>query len=153
MGSGHISDGGPAGPPFVFAGIRVNAQVHYRMTRRWALEEGFTEPEAEIIALADVAVDSDLPGRRWSNKRYHFMWLGARRIARTWLEEAVRTGDLTLLGKALHCEQDAVSHGHLGHLLHWPGIDIWERRGLRARARIESVSRALMREYQARSGS
>ena len=128
----------------------MNAHVHYRLTKVWALDEGFTAAEAEAIARGDVGVDRTLNGRAWRNKRFHFRWLGARRWARRFLEEAVRDGDLGMLGAALHCEQDAWGHGHPGHLFHWPGIDIWERRGPQVRLRIERATRALLREYLAR---
>ncbi len=126
----------------------MNGYVHHGLTRRWALEEGFDSAQAEVIARADVNVDREFPGRQWRNKRYHFAWLGARRIARAWLAEAIAQGDLALLGKSLHCEQDAISHGHLGHIVHWPGIDLWDRRGPRVQARIEAGSRAMLAQYR-----
>jgi len=126
----------------------MNGYVHYGLTKRWAMQEGFSPDAAEVIARADIAVDREFPGRQWSNKRYHFAWLGARRIGRAWLQEAMGTGDLVLLGRALHCEQDAISHGHIGHVVHWPGIDIWERRGARVRARIEAATRQMLVEYR-----
>lgn len=131
----------------------MNGYVHHGLTRRWALEAGFDEDVAEVIARADIDVDREFPGRRWRNKRYHFRWLGARRIARRWLDQAVSERDPRLLGRALHCEQDALSHGHLGHIFHWPGIDIWERRGPRAQARIERASRAMIARYLEAVGS
>jgi len=126
----------------------VNGHVHYGLTKRWAIEEGFGADIADMIARADIGVDREFPGRHWSNKRYHFRWLGARRIASAWLREAIETANPVLLGKALHCEQDAISHGHLGHILHWPGIDIWERRGVRAQRRIEVGTRRMLAAYR-----
>jgi len=126
----------------------VNGHVHYGLTKRWALEEGLSPEVAEMIARADIGVDRDFPGRFWRNKRYHFRWLGARRIAQAWLQEAIANRDPALLGRALHCEQDAISHGHIGHLVHWPGIDLWERRGARVQGRIEDGTRVMLAQYR-----
>lgn len=125
----------------------MNGFVHYGLTKRWAVEAGFDPRDAEVIAQANIGVDRELPGRRWRNKRYHFAWLGARRIGRTWFGEAMASADLVLLGCALHCIQDAISHGNLGHLLHWPGIDLWERRSQRVQRRIERASRDMLASY------
>jgi hypothetical protein len=126
----------------------VNAYVHSELTRAWAAEEGFSAGEADVIARANVGVDRVFSGHRWRYKGYHFGWLGARRKARRFLARAVETGDLTLLGMALHCEQDALSHGHLGHLFHYPGIDIWSARSPRVRRALEARSRAMLREFK-----
>lgn len=126
----------------------MNGHVHYGLTKRWAIQEGFAPDDAQVIARANIEVDREFPGREWRNKRYHFAWLGARRIAREWLQEAIGTEDLVLLGRALHCEQDAISHGHVGHVIHWPGIDIWERRGSRVQARVEIATRRMLAEYR-----
>lgn len=125
----------------------MNGHVHYGLTKRWAIEAGFSTADAEVIARADIDVDRAFPGRAWRNKRYHFAWLGARRISREWLAQAVGDADLVLLGRALHCAQDAVSHGRLGHFVHWPGIDLWERRRPGVQRRIERVSREMLDAY------
>jgi hypothetical protein len=129
----------------------VNAYVHYTLTRQWACEAGFGPDQAEEIARADVNVDRVYRGRLLHNVGYHFRAFGARWHARRWLECAVATGDLRLLGQALHCEQDALAHGYLGSLWHWPGIDLWERRSPRMRARIEHATRTMLGEYVART--
>lgn len=126
----------------------MNGHVHYGLTKRWAIEAGFEPADAEVIARADIDVDRVFSGHVWRNKRYHFSWLGARRISREWLEQAVTDADLVLLGRALHCAQDAVSHGWLGHFVHWPGIDLWERRRPAVQRRIESASRELLDAYR-----
>jgi hypothetical protein len=125
----------------------MNAHVHYRLTLQWALEEGLEPAEAEAVARANVAVDREYPGDRLRYKGWHFGWLGARRKARRLLAEAVRERDPVSLGRALHCEQDALAHGHLGHLLHYRGIDVWERRSERVRTRIEGSSRRMLGAY------
>lgn len=123
----------------------MNAHVHYRLTRTWAEEAGFSAEQAEAIARANVEVDrlhraaDDLRNLVW-----HWRWFGARRRSRSRMQVARATGDLQALGEALHAEQDAIAHGHLGHLYHWPGIDIWERRSLRVQRRLESRTRQLL---------
>ena len=124
--------------------------VHYELTKRWALEEGFSEEDAETIAAADWNVDAKYNVHaNWHNKGYHFAWLGARRRARRFFAEAVEHRDLVALGEALHFVQDAIAHGHLGHVWHWDGIDRWERRSERVRRKLERSSRKLLAGYLA----
>lgn len=129
----------------------MNAYVHETLTRQWAREVGFTVDEAVVIARSDVGVDRRYDGHLWRNKRYHFALLGARRWARRWFAQAVERHDLELLGQALHCEQDAVSHGLVGHVWHYPGIDLWERRSDRLHSRLERATKAILREYLERA--
>jgi len=117
------------------------------MTRRWALDAGFSDEDSEQIAAADWNVDAVHDVRVWANKGYHFAWLGANRRARRLLSEAAEAGDLALLGEALHCRQDAIGHGFWGHVVHWNGIDHFDRRGPKVRGRLESASRAMLAEY------
>jgi hypothetical protein len=126
----------------------MNGYVHLDLTRTWALDEGFAPEVAEEIARADIGVDRVFPGRHWRYKGYHFRWLGARRHAARFLARAIEIADPTLLGMALHFEQDALSHGHVGHLFHYPGIDIWNRRSPRLRSLIERRSREMLRMYR-----
>lgn len=126
----------------------MDRAVHYGKTREWAIEEGFSDEEAETIARADDNVDRKYSGRLWRNKGYHFAWLGARRRARRFFARAVEQCDLEALGEALHCIQDAVGHGVHGHFYHWRGIDSWERRSERVRAALERESRALLARYR-----
>jgi hypothetical protein len=123
--------------------------VHYVLTEQWALEEGFSAEDAETIAAADWAVD-DVHNvhASWHNKGYHFAWLGARGRARRLYAQAVKERDLVALGEALHCMQDAIAHGNLGHVWHWDGIDRWERRSVAVRSRIESTSRRMLAGYR-----
>jgi len=122
------------------------------MTKRWALEAGFSAEESETIAAADWNVDAVHSVRVWSNKGYHFAWLGANRRARRLLSEACEHRDLIALGEALHCAQDAIGHGFWGHIVHWNGIDRWELRGERVRRRIERRSREMLARYRETSG-
>lgn len=126
----------------------MNGAVHYGHTRRWALDEGFSAHDAEVIARSDIAVDRLHPVGYWpTNWGWHYAVAGANRKARELLRQAVFSGDLVLLGEALHCRQDAITHGWLGPIGHWPGIDIWERRSQRIRDRIERASRELLSAY------
>jgi hypothetical protein len=130
----------------------MNAYVHQELTRVWALDEGFSPDDAESVARANVGVDRAFPGRQLRYKGYHFAWLGARRNAARFLARAIELGDVTLLGMALHCEQDAISHGHLGHVAHYPGIDLWDRRSARVRGRLERRTREMLRAYRDAGG-
>ncbi len=125
----------------------MNAYVHDTLTRTWAGEVGFSPDDAAAIARADVGVDRIYDGHLWRNKRYHFGLLGARRWSRRWFKAAVERRDLNLLGQAIHCEQDAISHGLLGHVWHYPGIDLWEHRSARVHDRLERATKELLREY------
>ncbi len=122
----------------------MNREVHYDFTRRWALEAGFSDADAETVAQACWNVDAIHDVHVWRNKGYHFAWLGANRRARRLLVQAVADGDLVALGEALHCIQDAEGHGFWGHVVHWGGIDRWDRRGPRVRHRIEHRSRVAL---------
>ncbi len=126
----------------------MNATVHYDLTLLWALDEGFSAEEAQAIARANLDVDRDRSGPYFRNRGWHYAWLGARRRARALLAEAIEHRDLSLLGRALHSEQDAISHGHIGHIVHYPGIDIWERRSARVRSRIEAASKEMLAAYR-----
>jgi len=128
----------------------MNREVHYEFTKRWAVEEGFSEADAETIAVADWAVDSVYNVHaNWHNKGYHFAWLGAYRRARRLYAQAAKDRDLVTLGVALHCLQDGIAHGNLGHVYHWDGIDRWAERSQRVRDRIEWRSRDLLAGYLA----
>lgn len=128
----------------------MNREVHHDFTLKWALEEGFSLPEAQAIADANWACDRihiDLPG-----KRFHWPLLGAWFVARSRFDDAVRMRDLVALGEALHATQDSIGHGFWGHFYHWPGIDRWAQRGVRVRQRLEARSRAMLAEYRRVSG-
>lgn len=126
----------------------MNRFVHYDLTLTWARETGFADSEALTIARANWACDSrytDLAG-----KRYHWGLLGAPVVSVRRFRRAVRDGDLSALGEALHSLQDTLGHGVLGHLYHWPGIDRWEQRGEGVRRRIEGGSRKMLAAYRSR---
>ncbi len=126
----------------------MNGEVHYLLTRRWAQEAGFTEAEAESLARWNIRTDSGFKGRwRLEFKRYHLVTFGAWRTARAYLAWAVAERSIPHLGVALHSGQDAVGHGWLGSLLHWPGIDLPHRRSPRVRARLEQLTKEWVEAY------
>jgi hypothetical protein len=128
-----------------------------KLTRQWALEEGFSEREAELIARADIGFDRRYPARAtFVNITRHFApmtWVWSSRYLRL----AVRWGDLMMLGYALHCAQDAIAHGSVGekHLVHMVGWgrhpDFWEPAPPGVKRRVEAVTRSRLRRYRARS--
>ncbi len=128
----------------------MDREVHHGFTLRWAVEAGFTDAEARVIADADWACDRVHTGLL--GKRFHWPALGSRAVARGRFRDAVRSHDLVALGEALHATQDSVGHGFLGHFYHWPGIDRWAQRGLRVRQRIEAESKRMLHEYRVRCG-
>ena len=105
----------------------MNGEVHYDLTKRWAIQEGFSAEEAERIAAADWACDAKYINTL-ADKRYHWPVFGSPVVALRRFRSAVATGDLALLGEALHAAQDTIGHGVHGHFWHWPGIDRLERR-------------------------
>lgn len=118
------------------------------MTLTWAVEEGFSAADARVIAVANWACDArylDLWG-----KRYHWGFLGAPVVSWVRFRQAIRSGDLASLGESLHALQDTIGHGVHGHFRHWHGIDRWEHRGPRVRARLERWSRRLLAAYLSR---
>lgn len=130
--------------------------VHVRLTRQWAIEEGFSGTDADAIAHANGRFDALYPARTSpANLTRHFAptaWLWSRR----YLGVAVYWGDLGMLGFALHCAQDAVAHGRLGqkHLLQLIGAgrdpDFWENLQPGVKRRTEAVTRARLRRYRQR---
>jgi hypothetical protein len=133
--------------------------VHLCRTMQWAIEEGMSEADAQIVAFADVQVDLLWPGRhRWGRHfnpmaRHIFARREAARAAR--LESAGEHRDaLIALGRGLHSLQDAVGHGRLG-LAHWKrraGLlkrdpDDWDSMPPEMRSRIEGVSREAVRDF------
>jgi hypothetical protein len=127
----------------------VNGQVHYDLTKRWAVEEGFPPEEAERIAAADWACDARYI-TTFADKRYHWPIFGSPVVAFRRSRAAAATGDLELLGEALHALQDTIGHGVHGHVWHWPGIDRLEHRSERFARRLERHSRAMLADYRRR---
>lgn len=135
----------------------MGPKVHMTLTRQWAIEEGFSERDAELVALANLGFDARHPARAsLANITRHFApaaWLWSA----GYLKRAARWRDLMLLGYALHCAQDGVAHGWLGtrHLsalaFNRQSPDSWEGSSLGVQRRTEAVTRARLRHYRARA--
>jgi hypothetical protein len=130
--------------------------VHHRLTRRWAMAEGFSDEDAETLGLLNDGVDAHKGDffHPW-NWRFHFGKLGAWDTAAARLESACAAagggpdalGDLAF---ALHAIQDAIGHGVFGPLTHglYPDIDTWDARDDATRAEIERMSREALATYR-----
>lgn len=129
----------------------MNRFVHFDLTREWALQEGFSDADALAIARADTAVDRVRPVHEGANARFHFAWAGAYFSAGLLYLHARRRRDLVALGEAMHCMQDAIGHGW--YLSHWVGIDDWDGRRPAVRARLERLSRRMLRAYRRTCGT
>ena len=135
----------------------MGPKVHMTLTRQWAIEEGFSERDAELVARADIGFDSRYPARAsFTNITRHFApaaWFWSA----SYLRRAARWRDLMLLGYALHCAQDGVAHGRLGtrHLsalaFKQQSPDMWETSPKGVQRRTEAVTRARLRRYRALS--
>lgn len=127
----------------------MNREVHYTLTKRWALEEGFSPQEAEVIAAADWGCDEKYI-TTFSDKRYHWPIFGSPVVALRRFRMAVATGDLALLGQALHAMQDTIGHGVVGHVWHYPGIDRLEHRAPSVARKLERRSKRVLAAYRRR---
>lgn len=133
----------------------MGPKVHMTLTRQWAIEEGFSPREAELLGRADLSFDSRFPARAsLANITRHFApsaWVWSA----CYLRRSVRWGDLMLLGYALHCAQDGVAHGRVGtrHLaavaFKRQNPDMWETSPAGVQRRCEAVTRARLRRYRA----
>lgn len=139
--------------------------VHFRLTMRWAIEEGMTEADAEAAGRASVLVDDLWPGARKPLR--HFNPTASLLFAPLEMRRAVtfaRAGDperaLTHLGRSLHSRQDAIGHGRLGlnHLLYSAGLlgrhpDEWEDMPAHVKVDIERATRRDVHRFLKRTGS
>jgi hypothetical protein len=137
--------------------------VHFRLTMQWAIEEGLSEPDAELVGRSSLLVDELWPGSRKPLR--HFNPTASLLLAPMESRRAVafaRAGDreqaLTHLGYSLHSRQDAIGHGRLGlnHLVLYTGLpfrdpDVWETMPPSVQARIERATRRELRRFIARA--
>ena len=127
----------------------MDAHVHYGLTRRWAIEAGFSAEEAEAIARADEGVDRDAPRRPAA--RLELVATTTASSARTsWRAADARARSRRVAGgprRRAAPVQDTVAHGWLGLLSHVldPRVDLWDHRSQRVRDLIETRSREMLR--------
>ncbi len=138
--------------------------VHFRLTMRWAIEEGMPESDAESVGRASVLVDDLWPGSRQPGR--HFNPTASLVFAPREMRRAValeRAGEheqaLIHLGRSLHSRQDAIGHGRLGlaHVLHRAGLlrrhpDDWEDMPPVVKTDIERVTRREVRRFLENDG-
>lgn len=137
--------------------------VHFRLTMRWAIEEGLSEAEAEAVGRASLLVDELWPGSRKPMRHFNptaslaLAPLESRR-AFAFARAGDRTAALTHLGYSLHSRQDAIGHGRLSlnHLVLYTGLpfrdpDVWEDMSPSVQARIERATRREIRRFIART--
>ena len=131
----------------------MDSFVHRRLTRRWALAEGFSAEDAETLAQLNDRVDARRADLRIWNWRYHFGRYGAWGIAGDRLERACATaGEPTALADlalVLHAVQDGVGHGPHSPLTHgrYPDLDSWDALDDGTREQIERLSRQALSAY------
>lgn len=137
--------------------------VHFRLTMKWAIEEGLSPSEAEAVGLASLRVDELWPGSRKPLR--HFNPTASLALAPLESRRAIafaRSGDrpaaLTHLGYSLHSRQDAIGHGRLSlnHLALYTGLpfrnpDVWDDMPPSVQARIERATRRELRRFIART--
>ena len=138
--------------------------VNFRLTMRWAIEEGMAESDAESVGRASVLVDDLWPGSRKPLRHFNptarlvFAPLEMRRaLAFERADEHEQA--LTHLGRSLHSRQDAIGHGTLGlaNLLNSAGFlerdpDVWEDMPPLVKVDIERETRREVRRFLERTG-
>jgi hypothetical protein len=133
----------------------MGPKVHLRLTERWLVEAGFDEDIAHEIARCDVRYDMEYPGSLGLVNSTRHLGPSARLWAATHLRRAKRTGSPCELGRALHCIQDAESHGLLGlsHIRHRIGLlrrdpDDWEAAPDALKARVRRATDRYARSWR-----
>ncbi len=134
--------------------------VHRKFTAEWAVEEGLTGADAEVVAEADILVDMLWPGSEMWGRHFNpmarliFAPLYFRRAVRAAADSGTSSASLVALGRCLHCRQDGVGHGILGlaHLKLTLGLtrrnpDDWNTMPPKVRAGIERATRTTVRRY------
>lgn len=135
--------------------------VHFRLTAKWAVEEGMDAASAEAVGRASLLVDQLWPGSHRPLR--HFNPTASLLFAPLEMRSAIsaarsgdREGALTHLGYSLHSRQDAIGHGRFAqnHLLLRAGLlardpDDWARMPPSVQARIERATRQAVRRFLA----
>jgi hypothetical protein len=117
--------------------------VHRDLTKKWALEAGFSPEEADLIGRANLDLDTKCWVKPWA----HFILFGACPICKILAWRARRRRDLRLLGYALHAKQDALGHGWILPFQHNPSLDEWSNATEATQKRIATESQAMLTRY------
>ena len=121
----------------------MGTYVHRALTKKWALQAGFSAETAEQISLACYKFD----GLLWSKLWCHFAILGAWPAGKVFLFVARRRHSAKLLGYAVHCAQDSIGHGWVLPWNHTPDLDDWNAAGAAKQQKIEQVSLTMLRRF------
>jgi hypothetical protein len=113
----------PAAAPVIPGAMPYDRDVHYRLTREWALQAGIDPAISDRIAGANQGMDDCLrspncPFNFPDGTRKHFVSRGDAIEA---MERAIARQDPEAFGRALHAFQDSYSHAgfhwwSLGHV-------------------------------------
>ncbi len=124
----------------------MNKYVHFYKTKKWALEEGFSEEESELIAQAAVQIDRKL----WSKPWAHFAFAGAYPAALILLWLSVRFKSLRFLGFSIHAVQDVITHGWIipWRHNHYEKIDDWQEASEEMKKRIKESTKIFLKKYR-----
>lgn len=117
--------------------------VHRDLTKKWAVQAGFSADDAELVANADLAVDY----KKWTKPWLHFWSCGAGIFGRLLAASAVKRGNIIRLGYAIHALQDVYSHGRVLPFMHRRQMDDWSKAGEEKQDMIEHTTRELLHSY------
>ena len=91
---------------------RYERDVHFNLTQYLAIQAGYSAPEAQKIATANLMVDQETRANPLKPKNFALHFLPAAQA----IEITRNASGAEQLGAALHSVQDAFSHAHYG----WP---------------------------------
>lgn len=122
---------------------------HLNLTKKWALEEGYSLTQSEEIAKSCWHFDCLWWAKPWA----HFFLFGANLFSWLffWLALIFKTENL--LGYSIHTKQDAIAHGLTmpwNHRKYSSIIDSWESADEDKRAQLEKATRRLLKKAQQR---
>ncbi len=122
-------------------------EVHYHLTKMWAMRSGFSEQEAEIVASANHGIDDKPTHAAWP---WHFKkHFPNRSDVINAINETINCGDLEEFGKLLHSLQDSFSHeGYRwpGHIFEGNVVDQYNPK-VGKDIMMENVTKKYMLEY------
>lgn len=117
---------------------------HLNLTKKWALEEGFTLSQSEEISSFCWSFD-----RLWWAKPWgHFFLCGASFASFIFLVLAKIFQSEKFLGYAIHAKQDAIGHKLImpwNHRKYFPDIDSWQRADALKKECLEESTRQILK--------